>query len=192
MNIYAHPLPRNHPYLIPLIVGRDSKWNYLYFPTSIWSIFLDTAPRTGYSRAQLKMLDPLTCLSIACSVMQMISFSHEVTSIVKRIKKDGTADPQLREHADNLSKSSEGLEQYLQSCDLKHLPKNQADLREIASKCLETSKEIQSKMDKIDSSRGVVFRALKLKWRKGDFEKLEQDMRTYQDTMQTHILVHLW
>ncbi|KAH8759110.1 hypothetical protein F5882DRAFT_366438, partial [Hyaloscypha sp. PMI_1271] len=137
------------------------------------------------------MLDPLTCLSIACSVMQMISFSHEVTSIVKRIKKDGTADPQLREHADNLSKSSEGLEQYLQSCDLKHLPKNQADLREIASKCLETSKEIQSKMDKIDSSRGVVFRALKLKWRKGDFEKLEQDMRTYQDTMQTHILVHL-
>jgi ribosome-binding ATPase YchF (GTP1/OBG family) len=138
------------------------------------------------------MLDPLTCLSIACSVMQMISFSHEVTSIVKRIKKDGTADPQLREHADNLSKSSEGLEQYLQSCDLKHLPKNQADLREIASKCLETSKEIQSKMDKIDSSRGVVFRALKLKWRKGDFEKLEQDMRTYQDTMQTHILVHLW
>jgi ribosome-binding ATPase YchF (GTP1/OBG family) len=138
------------------------------------------------------MLDPLTCLSIACSVMQMISFSHEVTSIVKRIKKDGTADPQLREHADNLSKSSEGLEQYLQSCDLKHLPKNQADLRETASKCLETSKEIQSKMYKIDSSRGVVFRALKLKWRKGDFEKLEQDMRTYQDTMQTRILVHLW
>jgi hypothetical protein len=138
------------------------------------------------------MLDPLTCLSIACSVMQMISFSREVTSIVKRIKKDGTADPQLREHADNLSKSSEGLEQYLQSCDLKHLPKNQADLREIASKCLETSKEIQSKMDKIDFSRGVVFRALKFKWRKGDFEKLDQDMRKYQETMQTHILVHLW
>jgi hypothetical protein len=139
------------------------------------------------------MLDPLTCLSIACSVMQIISFSHDVTSIAKRIKKDGTADPQLREHADNLSKSSEGLEQYLQCCDLKQLPKNQSDLREIASKCLETSKEIQSKMDKIDSSRGFpVLRALKLKWRKGDFEKLEQDMRKYQDTMQTHILVHLW
>ncbi|KAN0107891.1 hypothetical protein V8E51_007633 [Hyaloscypha variabilis] len=141
---------------------------------------------------RVKMLDPLTSLSIACSVMQIISFSHEVTSIVKRIKKDGTADPELREHADNLSKSSDGLEQYLQSCDRKHLPKNQAELREIASKCLEISKEIQSKMDRIDSSRGVpVFRALKLKWRKGDFANLEQDMRKYQDTMQTHILVHL-
>jgi ribosome-binding ATPase YchF (GTP1/OBG family) len=145
------------------------------------------------NRLLFKMLDPLTCLSIACSVMQIISFSHEVTSIVKRIKKDGTADPELREHADNLSKSSDGLEQYLKSCDLKHLPKNQAELREIASKCLETSKDIQSKMDKIDSSRGgLVLRALKLKWRKGDFEKLEQDMGKHQDTMQTHILVHLW
>jgi hypothetical protein len=139
------------------------------------------------------MLDPLTCMSIACNVMQIISFSHEIISIVKRIKKDGTADPELREHAANLSKSSDGLEEYLKSCDLKHLPKNQDDLCEIASRCLETSKKIQSKMDKIDSSRGgLVWRALKLKWRKGDFEKLEIDMRKYQDTMQTHILVHLW
>ena len=125
--------------------------------------------------------------------MQIISFSHEVTTIAKRIKKDGTADPELREHARNLSKSSEGLEQYLKKCNLKHLPKSQAELQDIAKKCLETSKDIQSKMDEIDSTRGgAVMRALKLKWRKIEFERLEGDMRKYQDAMQTRILVHIW
>ncbi|KAE8454252.1 hypothetical protein EG329_005177 [Mollisiaceae sp. DMI_Dod_QoI] len=47
-------------------------------------------------------------------------------------------------------------------------------------------------MDKIDTSRGCnALKAVKLKWRKGAFEKLEQEMQKYQDTMQTHILVHV-
>ena len=96
-------------------------------------------------------------MSIACNVMQIISFSHEVISIVKRIEKDGTADPELREHAGNLSKSSKGLEQYLKSCDLKHLPKNLADLREIASKCLETSEDIQSMLGDMARDRLVLI-----------------------------------
>lgn len=139
------------------------------------------------------MLDPLTSLSIACNVMQIISFSLEVTSIVKRIKKDGTTDLGLRENAENLSASSKGLKKYLKGCDLKHLPKNQAKLQNIATKCLKTSKDIQSNMDEIDSTRGgPVMGALKLKWRKGVLERLEQDMRKYQDAMQTTILVHIW
>jgi hypothetical protein len=139
------------------------------------------------------MLDPLTSLSIACNVMQVISFAHEVTSIVKRIKKDGTADPELREHALNLSTSSEGLETYLKGCNPKRLPKNQVELEDIATKCLKTSKDIQSEIDKIDSTRGgSVMRAVKLKWRKTVFERLEQDMRKYQDAMQSNILIHLW
>lgn len=125
--------------------------------------------------------------------MQIIIFSCEVTTIVKRIKKDSTADPELREHATNLTKSSQGLENYLTNCNLQHLPKNQAELRDVAMKCMETSKEIQAKVDDIDSTRGgSVMKALKLKWRKNEFEKLEQDMRKYQDTMQTHILAHIW
>jgi hypothetical protein len=140
-----------------------------------------------------KMLDLLTCFSIACNVMQVISFSLEVTSIVKRIKKDGTADSELREHASNLSKTSNELENYLKGCDLKQLPKSQVELQEITVKCLETSREIQALMDNIDSTRGGrVVKALKMKSKKSTFERLEQAMRKYQDTMQTHILVHLW
>jgi hypothetical protein len=139
------------------------------------------------------MLDPLTCLSIACNVMQIISFSLEVTAITDRIKKDGTADPELREHAGNLSQSSQSLEQYLTKCHIKQLPQNQAELRAIATKCLQTSKQIQAKMDKIDSARDLpLIGGLKLMWKKSEFEKLEQNMRKYQETMQTHILVHVW
>jgi hypothetical protein len=140
-----------------------------------------------------KMLDPLTCFSIACNVMQVISFSLEVSSIVKRIQKDGTADSELRDHASNLSKTSNDLESYLKGCDLKHLPKNQVELEDIAVKCLETSREIQALMDNIDSTRGGrVVKALKMRTKKSTFERLEQAMQKYQDTMQTHILVHIW
>jgi hypothetical protein len=139
------------------------------------------------------MLDPLTSLSIACNVMQVISFAHEVASIVKRIKKDGTADPELREHAVNLSTSSKGLENYLKGCNPTHLPKNQAELEVVATKCLKTSKDIQLEIDKIDSTRGgPVMKAVKLKWRKSVLERLEQDMQKYQDAMQSNILIHLW
>jgi hypothetical protein len=139
------------------------------------------------------MLDPLTCFGIACNVMQVISFSIEVTSIAGRIKKDGTAGLELREHAGNLSKTSSELEHYLKCCDLKHLPKNQVELQDVATKCLETSEKIQALMDSIDSTRGGrVVRALKMRSKKSTFDSLEQTMRMYQDTMQTHILVHLW
>jgi hypothetical protein len=139
------------------------------------------------------MLDLLTCFSIACNVMQVISLSLEVTSIVKRIKKEGTADLELRQHAGNLSKTSNELENYLKGCGLKQLPKNQVELQEITMKCLEMSKEIQGLIDSIDSTRGGrALKALKMRSKKSTFERLEQAMRKYQDTMQTHILVHLW
>lgn len=112
---------------------------------------------------------------------------------MKRIKKEGTADLELREHAGNLSKTSNGLENYLKGCDLKHLPKNQVELQDVATKCLETSKRIQTLMDRIDSTRGGrIVRALKMRSKKSTSDSLEQVMRKYQDTMQTHILVHLW
>jgi hypothetical protein len=114
----------------------------------------------GFRRVELtdkspltKMLDPLTSLSIACSVIQIISFSHEIVSTVKRIKKDGSADPELREHADHLANASKGMEQYLKSCNMSHLSKIQAELQDIAAKCLETSKDIQSTLAEIDSTR---------------------------------------
>jgi hypothetical protein len=139
------------------------------------------------------MLDPLSCFGIACNVMQVISLSIEITSIVKRIKKEGTADTDLREHAGNLSKISNELENYLKGCDLKQLLKNQVELQEITVRCLETSRGIQALIDNIDSTRGGrVVKALKMRSKKSTFERLEKAMQKYQDTMQTHILVHLW
>jgi hypothetical protein len=139
------------------------------------------------------MLDPLTSLSIACNVMQIISFTHEITSVVKRIREDGSVDTELREHADHISESSKGLENYLERINKKQLPKNQSSLRDIASKCLKTSKELQAKLDKVDNTRGgSVPRALKLYWMKNGLAQLEKAMQNYQDDMQSHILIHLW
>lgn len=139
------------------------------------------------------MVDPLTCLGIACNVMQVISFSHEIYSVVKRIKEDGSVDEELRQHADHISESSQGLENYLDRVANQQLPRNQTNLKDVASKCLKTSKKIQAKLDQIDNTRGgSVSRAIKLSWTKSSLARLEKDMQHYQDAMQSQILVHLW
>jgi hypothetical protein len=138
------------------------------------------------------MLDPLTALGIACNVMQVISFAHEVASTVKQVKKDGSVDPKLREHAGNLSNTSKQLEQSIDGSNFRPISQNQADLRNIAVKCLKTSKAMQSKLDEIDSSeRGPVMKVLKMRWITNELQKLETDMQKYQDAMQSRILVHL-
>ncbi|TVY31187.1 Vegetative incompatibility protein HET-E-1 [Lachnellula hyalina] len=138
------------------------------------------------------MVDPITCFGIACNVMQVIAFSHEIYSVVKRINEDGSVDEELRQHADHISESSKGLENYLDRIVHQQLPRNQATLRDVASKCLKTSKKIQTKLDRIDNTRGgSVSRALKLSWMKNALARLEKEMQNYQDAMQSQILVHL-
>lgn len=125
--------------------------------------------------------------------MQVITFSHDIYSVVKRINEDGSVDKELRQHADHISKSSEGLENYLDRIVHQQLPRNQTTLRDVASKCLKTSKKIQTKLDQIDNTRGgSVSRALKLSWMKNALARLEKEMQNYQDAMQSQILVHLW
>lgn len=138
-------------------------------------------------------MDPLTALGIACNVMQVISFAHEVASAVKQLKKDGSVDPKLREHAGNLSATSEQLNQSLSDFNATPISKPQADLRDIATKCLQTSTAMQSKLDQIDSNgRGPIMKVFKMKWKMSELQKLENDMQKYQDGMQTRILVYLW
>jgi hypothetical protein len=139
------------------------------------------------------MLDPLTSLSLACNVMQIIGFCHELASVVKRIKNDGTVDAQLREHAVHISDSSKGLEDYLKRIDTTRLPTNQSNLTDLAYKCLETSKKIQDKLGKIDGSRGGrIPKAFGSLWAKTELARLEKTMQKYQDVMQTQVLLHIW
>jgi hypothetical protein len=138
-------------------------------------------------------MDPLTCLSIACSAMQIISFSHEICSLVKRIKEDGSVDQELREHIGYMSESSKSLGKYLEGIKGRQLESNQTKLEDIASKCLKTSLEIKAELDKVDNSRGgSIGRAVRLLWSKKAMVRLERAMQSYQHDMQTEILVHLW
>ena len=139
------------------------------------------------------MLEPLSCLAIACAVMQTISFSRELTTTVKRIRKDGSGDPDLAERGTNLTIVSKTLSQYLQDPNLENIPKNQAELEAIAKKCVDTASEILKALEKISKCRGGSFGgAIKLQWKKHEMEGLEKKMQAYQETMQSHILIHLW
>lgn len=77
------------------------------------------------------MLDPLTAMGIACNVMQVISFCGETISLAKKIKADGTLDPNLCGYAEQLSTATMRLKQYVGSSE-KPLTKDQVELQEAA------------------------------------------------------------
>src|ERR1700753_3864790 len=95
-------------------------------------------------------MDPLSALSPACAVMQVISFSNELFGVAKRIAKDGSPDANLADNVAHLSDLSQTLEdELLLQQKTKALTKHQKSLQEVAQKCLKRSRDLTGELYKI-------------------------------------------
>ena len=148
-------------------------------------------------------MDPLTALSLACNVIQIVSFSHEIFTLANQIAKDGSPDANLAENATHLSELSQNLQDSLQSQKAKSLTEQQQRLQKVAQKCLKASKDLTEELDKITwkpgpegsnskTQRKAVSQAWKTWWRKSKIEKLQKEMAEIERIMQSSILADLW
>jgi hypothetical protein len=149
------------------------------------------------------IMDPLTALSLACNVIQIVSFSHEIFTLANQIAKDGSPDANLAENATHLSELSQNLQESLQSQKAKPLTEQQQRLQKVAQKCLKASKDLTEELDKITwkpgpegsnskTQRKAVSQAWKTWWRKSKIEKLQKEMAEIERIMQSSILADLW
>jgi wobble nucleotide-excising tRNase len=149
-------------------------------------------------------MDPLSALTISCAVMQVISFSHEVFTVAKRIAEDGSPDANLADTATQLTGLSKNLQSHLATKqNTKPLNEAQQRLEKVAQKCLKTSKELTEELDKIEWKPGSGSAASKTKrsissqtltwwWRRSKIGRLQKEMREVEKTMQSSILEDLW
>jgi hypothetical protein len=87
-------------------------------------------------------MDPLSALSLACNIMQIVSFVHEAYETSKRISEDGSADSTSLGNATRLAALSRKLDGSINAMD-KPLTKEQHDLLTTAQKCAEVSNKLQ-------------------------------------------------
>ncbi|CAG8958253.1 hypothetical protein HYFRA_00000607 [Hymenoscyphus fraxineus] len=139
-------------------------------------------------------LESFAALGIACNVMQVISFGHEIISTCKQIYLDGSSDDGLSSIANNLDDASSTLRK-----SLRNLPQSATEdetkLIQMAKECSEASAKVQAVVNKYSSKKGGKLEAVKLGvqkiWNKRDLEKAEKVLKECQAAMENRILVRI-
>ena len=146
-------------------------------------------------------MDPLTALSLACNVIQVIDFSAKIVTNCKELYENG---------ASAKNKEIEFMAKYLASVstDLK-LPETspsaesaqqvcQEDekLQKLAQRCSETANELICELQKLaiqgtHRKRDAILTAVKGTWNKTVIEGIENRLEQHRKTLDTLILIDL-
>ncbi|KAK1533011.1 uncharacterized protein CCOS01_04994 [Colletotrichum costaricense] len=152
-------------------------------------------------------LEGIAGLSLACNVMQLISFGHEAISICRRIHESGSPEPGLSEHAENLKAVCDGLETSLgkrptpvataaPTAAATRAPTMEKRLLDLAAKCVKNARDLEEEMKFLSPSQPGKLRALvaapKILWRKRRLERLKGNLDDAQKVMDTSILERLF
>ncbi|KAI0126414.1 hypothetical protein BJ170DRAFT_733728 [Xylariales sp. AK1849] len=142
-------------------------------------------------------LEPLAALGLACSITQLISFSHEAISVCKQIHRSGSADPSLLENTTHLKELSTSLSGQLNRGPLP-LPRDDSKLLEVARSCLSATDDLRKELQDLAVPANLRGLPATIKvggkglWRKRRIERLEKTLETSQRTMETYLLARIW
>lgn len=145
-------------------------------------------------------MDPISALSLACSVMQVVSFSQETAATCARIYKSGELDPGLGEKYGSLQRVYQDLDSGLKAWDsVANRPgvtEAEASLRDNAGKILQAATDLKQDVDKIAVHKGSVRGSLHtgiLAWRRRRrIEKVDEKMQHYRQLLETRLLIKIW
>lgn len=142
-------------------------------------------------------MEALAAFGIACNVIQVISFSHEVLSTCKRVCRDGSPQPDLEKNSNQLQRLSTKLLESINEPQ-STLSKQQYELRSMATRLCDTIGQLITLLDDVKtdgaSSRlTAVKKTFKNNFRyKQKIRELEKAIQSHQNTLDSGMLAHLW
>jgi hypothetical protein len=136
-------------------------------------------------------------LGMACAVMQVISFAHELCTFCKDVY-DGrpTVDTHREATAALMKSASEDLHMYFQSFSPQD--GDQKVLVDIAEKCMATAKELHTEAlkatayHKPGSIKKSLYAYFKFRGHKKKIAELTGALSGYRMTMETRLLARVW
>ena len=143
-------------------------------------------------------MEAIAAVSLACNVMQLISFSHEVIEVARQLYSDGCVDKDLSNVVEQLSGLTASVEKAL-------LPKatssSQQRLGDVARKCRDASIKLQDEIKHLSlppspgANRSVVQSirmSVKAISHKSRIMELEKSMLKWQKVMDSGLLLQIW
>ncbi|KAK0373283.1 hypothetical protein CLIM01_09364 [Colletotrichum limetticola] len=150
-------------------------------------------------------LEGIAGLSLACNVMQLISFGHEAISMCRRVYESGSPEPDLSEYAESLKAVCDGLEKSLgkrptpvpaAAAAFTRAPAMEKRLLDLAAKCVKNARDLEEEIKFLSPSQpgklGALVAAPKILWRKRRLERLKGNLDDAQKVMDTSILERLF
>ncbi|KAK4038639.1 hypothetical protein C8A01DRAFT_17314, partial [Parachaetomium inaequale] len=142
------------------------------------------------------MLTGLEAFSMACNIMQVISFTGEVISTFQAIRHGQSPDVSIAVTAKQMPEAFEALSQSLEQAQ-KPLNKDDAEMADLAAQCLAAAAALKVELDKIwDSTKGSYRAALtgtvKKMFNQRKIDELEKLLRVLREIMEQRLLHRIW
>ncbi|KAH8893363.1 hypothetical protein GQ53DRAFT_805557 [Thozetella sp. PMI_491] len=142
-------------------------------------------------------MEALVAVGIACNVMQVLSFAHEVITLCKRVHHNKSPEPTLAQNGEHLEAVVKSLAGRL-SQGPHPLMKPDQELLDIAQRCSEAARELIDEVGFLTThpdGRNRLWATMKTTakslLRKSRLERLQKDLAGYQRSMETTILVQV-
>ena len=145
-------------------------------------------------------MDPITGISLAASVIQLITFGIDAVKTCREIYQKGSVSDykDLDYTTNHLAGVTNSLQQSLQSSitGSRVLTREEKDLIKLAQECEDCAKLLQKELDILQTQPGAsTLHSVRLTARairkKGTIDKINQHLQTYQSTLETSLLSRL-
>lgn len=135
-------------------------------------------------------MDPLSAMSLACNIIQVIDFSTKVVNSCRQLYKDGALSG--NQDVEAMTKYHTSLRNHLD------LPNQRSpdELLELGRKCSDTADDLIKELQKLKikgprKKREVASKAFKTFWKKDAIDEIWRRLCDYKKILDTHILVDL-
>ena len=142
-------------------------------------------------------MDPVTAFSIACGVIQVVSFSLRLMSKSKELYEKGSLEQNdsLENLAHHLSDLKVELDRPFISPGGAH-SQDEQDLQQLADKCSKTAQELLWELSKLKVSesnrrRQVIKVSVRAVLKRNPLKDIEGRLKSYRDVLNTRILLAL-
>lgn len=146
-------------------------------------------------------MEGLAAFALACNVLQIISTGGEAIKICREIYKEGSSfdNQELHRRSELIARPIQTIQTWFDSfiaSGRQPLSATEAQLWDVATKCLAIARELQNKLQELkqepgDGRRTLIKKSAKTWWQKSPIQKMEQNLTKYEAILQTSILTHM-
>lgn len=144
------------------------------------------------------MLDPLTALSLAGTVVQFVDFGSKIISKNKELARSsiGISDEAINHEIiiNDLLRLTKSLKEQLQTANSNPPDDDDQSLRVVCLGCIELSERILTRLESLkvepNAGRRKIFRlAVRAVWSQKEMDKLLLQLDDFRNQMELHVLV---